>query len=255
MVLGVAMVSLVAGCSSAPAGSASATASSAGDAAAKGATVTQLPPEVEAYRLALEPVLVNKARDQDVEEVVMLGRKAAGKVYPDLQRLDDERWKELQTKLQGYIVVRDEFRAIVPDPDFFLRLSMEKGRREDRDFFKALKMTRPDGIHASYLRTSSALKSCARYGEGKATEAYGYWKELAKKHPGAYVEMRGEEQEALRQVFAENTCACGEKQGVLKELESFARRFQGDPLLKEVHVRIQQVRADKAGMHYRCEAN
>lgn len=209
---------------------------------------------------ALDAYLVDTARlrsgkdDVSVERVfedALLLHKAFEGSDPALEDLSAEDYAALEARLQGIILNRDEVILTEPDVDYFGQLASKYGNATDRMFFAAYRKTFPDSVWPAYISQQTDFSGCSDFGEGHFVGTYAAWTEFRRVHPDRYraeVDRRiGDIEETVM-----STCACGDRDSVLRELEQFAARFPNSPVHDAMVKRIEALKAGTSHFRLHC---
>lgn len=178
-------------------------------------------------------------------------------------QIDDERTDELENlteanyalvkkRMRGFLVNRDEIIYVKPDVNFFKKLSKRLGTESDVAFFTFLGELRTDSVWSNYIQQQTDYSGCTLYGKGILTRLYGKAKQFRKQHLSAYVVDINEEIEKMKSEFAEDTCACGDSNSVIKEFQLFMKTFPADKITPIVKKRLREIQNKKTSFRFNC---
>lgn len=217
------------------------------------------PPEVATFLDALDAV---ESADPPVEMESLFA--AAGRVQQALtqadpltgrvwlQDLSNEDFTALSDRLRGMRVARAPFPYALPDALFLSELAQRQGRPEDRVFFRRYRQSWGLDPMPAWLRRTSRVLPCIRYGEGVIGDLYEGWQTFAREHPGAYIDyvrlMLGE----IELAVAQGGCACGSADAVEQELSEFVTRFPNTAVRPAILARLQELEDDPERRPIQC---
>jgi hypothetical protein len=218
-----------------------------------------IPPAVEEYSRLLARVQGGERTRPGIEALLQSGRAAAraltGHSPPGgrsaLEQLNSADFRALALKMEGFIVRRNEVERVEPDPLFFLALSRRAGDQTDVQFFESCTALVSEGLPV-YLMWQTDYSACTRFGTMGLVDAYGKWSRFQAAHPGRYREETGSFLRDIEEELTGGTCACGNREAVLKELDAFVRLFPGSEIVPKVRRRADQIRRGSGGMRFRC---
>ena len=213
-----------------------------------------VPEAIERYARDVD-VVVKGSRPVSLEPVFEEGISAAAALERDqLEQFDEPTYHKVQSMMVGFAVSREEVVLAAPLPDFFLKLAREKGTSVDQAFFEALKGTYPDGVRPAYDGSQTDYGGCVIFDGKTLTTLYGTWVGFQKSYPERYRRAAQRELTAIEQAVT-STCACGGKDGVVKELEAFSRAYPASRIIDQVASRLQAVKGGaSAGIQFYCQA-
>jgi len=213
---------------------------------------------VEAYRAAMDSA-ASEASPHGVEaafaafgalrDTLMQVRGADLTV---LESLPEKDYLRLAAEVPGAILEREVFVGVVPDPDTFLALATAHGDSTDTAFFAAYKATYPEGVWPVYLEPQTDEGGCTRFGSLSLVETLQHWTGFQRRNPGRYRDPVAAEVQRASAQLTQSTCACGDLDGVERELQEFCRRFPGSPFLAEVRWRLDAVEAGRSNIQPHC---
>ncbi|MCP3139635.1 hypothetical protein [Pyxidicoccus xibeiensis] len=156
--------------------------------------------------------------------------------------------------LPGFFIDTGEVRRADPDARFFLALARERGTAVDEEFFTLWRRTwTVDGVRRVYAVPLSDAAECHVFDHPELAPLYRDWTRLWATHPRAYTARVEREIQALEDVVARSTCACGERESVEAGLERFLKSFPRSPVAPEVRARLERVRTGGGDIHFRCQ--
>ena len=89
------------------------------------------------------------------------------------------------------------------------------------------------------------VSGCTIYGNGVLTTLYGKALQFKKTYPKAYIKDVNEEIDKILEEFIEGTCACGNRNSVLKEFRLFIKTFPNDKNTPRIKKRLTKLAKDK----------
>lgn len=194
---------------------------------------------------SLEPLL---ARAEKVQTAVM----AIDDEQAWIERLSDDEFARMKTRLRGLVIARGLDVYAQPDPDFMLKLAEAHGRDADRDFFRLYRAYWSPDFVPVFMSLTDRPTPCVRFGEASVQSTYEAWRGYASHHPDAYVDFTKQVQADIEEAVALGTCACGDTASVLKEEEGFLKRFPDTRVAGDIRSRMQQLRDDPDARPVRC---
>lgn len=218
-----------------------------------------VPDEVSAYGRAIETIRTKKRSEINVEQLLALGRKAGDALLKPinargrnaLEELSEEGFQSVAHQMEGFWVNRQEVLYVEPNPSFFLKFARSSGDQASNEFFETFAKTFQHGWK-NYHEQQTDYSGCIRFGSMSLVNSYAMWDAYRLRHPKRY---SGEVQTILKDLeddLAAGTCACGEKNEVIKEFQEFIRAFPRSILAKRLQERLDQIRAGKSNMRWRC---
>ena len=217
------------------------------------------PPEAAAFRDALAAV---ESADPPVEMESLFAASAAlqqalmrsdpltERVW--LQDLNSDDFAALSDSLRGMRIARSPIPYAMPDALFLSELAQRQGRDEDRAFFRIHRQSWGLDPMPAWLRRTSRVLPCIRYGEGVIGDIYEGWQAFARDYPTAYIDyvrlMLGE----IEQAVAQGGCACGNEDAVEQELSEFVTRFPNSQVRPAILARLQELEDDPERRPVQC---
>lgn len=217
------------------------------------------PPEVAAFRDALEAV---ESADPPVEmeslfttagalqQALMQSDPITARVW--LQDLSGDDLMALSEMLRGMRLARAPIPYVLPDALFLSELAQRQGRPEDRAFFRYYRQSWGLDPMPAWLRRTSRVLPCIRYGEGVMGDLYEAWQGFVREYPAAYIDyvrlMLGE----IEQAVARGGCACGDEDTVEQELSEFVTRFPNTQVRPAILARLQELEDDPERRPVQC---
>lgn len=223
--------------------------------------IAAVPDEVEQYSRELGIVSTNPVAGAGVEALLRLGRDASdalvrrpkGDGLNVMEQLNDEEFQDVSLKMKGFLVNREETVYVEPDPEFFASLAKRTGDQVSVDFFdvygKTIRKTWP-----VYIEQQTDYSGCIRYGTTSLVDAYARWDTYRKKYPARYAEEVTNFIVEIEDYLASGTCACADKQSVVRELKAFIRAFPGAGIAPRIKERINEIRRGKSDVREHCQS-
>jgi hypothetical protein len=217
------------------------------------------PPEVAAFGDALDAV---ESADPPTEMESLFA--AAGAVQqalmrpdpitgqPWLQDLDAQDVAVLSDRLRGMRIARAPIPYALPDPLFLSELAQRQGRPEDRAFFRNYRQSWGLDPMPAWLRRTSRVLPCIRYGEGVMSDLYEGWQKFAVEYPAAYIDYVRLMLSEIEQAIAQGGCSCGNEDAVEQELSEFVTRFPNTALRPAILARLQELEDDPERRPVQC---
>lgn len=172
---------------------------------------------------------------------------------PSIEDISETDYLDLQRRLPGILLNREEVILAEPDTGYFVELASKFGRPIDREFFLAYGTTIPDGVWPVYLEQQTDFGGCTVFSERKLTETYRKWLAFRQSHPNAYREgVKRFLDEVEEQVLS--TCACGDRDGVIRELRDFVETFPESPVTAAVTSRLHELEAGTSRVRFHCQS-
>lgn len=218
-----------------------------------------VPEEVNIYARELK-IISNDARaGVGVEGLLRLGEKAADAlVQPPppgettvLERLNEEEFQVVVLKMKGFIVNRQETVFVEPDPAFFIALANRAGDQASVEFFEAYRKTKPNGWPA-YIEQQTDYSGCIRYGTLSLVDTYKVWDTYREKYPTRYPQEVTKFVRDIEDDLTEGTCACDDKEAVLREFAAFGRAFPRAKISVRLREKFDQIRQGKSDIREHC---
>ena len=183
-------------------------------------------------------------------------REALTRVTEDgntlLESLSEAEFESLSRSLPGVLIQREEIVFVEPDTDYFARLAAAKGDDADRAFFSALKATYPESVWPVYIQQQTDYSGCTQFGSMALVEAYRTWSEFRGKYPSRYLAHAKAESDKVLEELTTSTCACGNADGIVRELEQFQARFPKSPVRSKIDARLKALRAHRSNIRANC---
>ncbi len=146
--------------------------------------ITSVPEGVERYARDMDAVMKSSG-PVSLEPAFGDGIAAAKALERDqLERLDESTYANVRAAMVGFVLIREEVIAAVPDADFFLKLARERGTSIDRAFFEARKKTYPDPLWPAHLEPRTDFSGCTVFDGRTLTGIYGVWTAFQEAYPG-----------------------------------------------------------------------
>jgi len=187
----------------------------------------------------------------NIAAVYRKGKIVADKL-DELENLSAADYASVEKKMRGFVVNRDEIIFVKPDVGFFMKLSKRRGTKADIAFFKFLGELRPESVWVAYIQQQTDYSGCTIYGKGILTRLYGKAKQFRQQYPSAYVADIKEEIENMKSELTMDTCACGDRNSVIKEFQLFIKTFPADKITPIVRKRLKEVQSRKSAFRFNC---
>jgi hypothetical protein len=216
-------------------------------------------PAVQTYRSILDS-LESGERGATVEKCFDAARAVRSALLRTvgaktvIESLSDSEFESLSQTLPGVILNREEVLLAEPEPKFFLSLARRHGGPADVQFFKNYAATVPGGVWRSYTIQQTDVTGCTDFANGELVKRYAGWLAFRSAHPKAYFSAVRDQLAAIERAVSEDTCACGSRGGVLRELELFARTFRNSPVRPKVQGRIRAIRRSRSSVNFNCQS-
>lgn len=185
-----------------------------------------------------------------VQQALMRADPLTGRVW--LQDLGGEDFNALSDRLRGMRLSRGPIPYALPDAMFLSELAQRQGRPEDRAFFRRYRQSWGLDPMPVWLRRTSRVLPCIRYGEGVIGDLYESWQTFAREYPAAYIDyarlMLGE----IEMAVAQGGCACGSADAVEQELSEFVTRFPNTEVRPAILARLQELEDDPERRPIQC---
>jgi hypothetical protein len=175
-----------------------------------------------------------------------------GERTTQLERLSEADFNLLRKTLRGIFLYRFETLHCDPDSLFFLEISRRHGTLTDAKFFEFYRQTYPRPKWPVYQQPQTDLTGCTDYGSGKLVELYELWRSFQINHPADYIVPVKEMLDSIGGELAMGTCACGPRETVEREFQSFINRLPDDPLAVTVTGRLARLRAGSSEVRFNC---
>lgn len=217
------------------------------------------PPAVTAYLAALSnveeadpPVSMEPlfAAAEAAQDELMQVDPAAQKAW--MEALSEEDYAYLAQQLRGLRLARGRDVYAQPDPNFLSELAQRQGRPEDRDFFRVYRASWGFNMVPSYLRLTTRVAPCVRFGEGLIAPLYERWRTFRAQYPQAYPAYTAQAVRDLEEAVELGTCACGGADSVEQELSAFVSRFPDTPSRPAILARLQELEDDPERRPVQC---
>jgi hypothetical protein len=169
-------------------------------------------------------------------------------------RLSEYDFIMLQKKLRGVFLYRFETLHCDPDSLFFLEASRRNGTAADTGFFECYRQTHPRGKWPIFIQPQTDLTGCIDYGSGKLVELYEQWHSFKVSYPSDYVVPVKEILDNITELLAKGTCACGSRETVEHEFQSFVNRFPRHALSIALNNRIMKLRTGVTDIRFSCHS-
>ncbi|ROH93049.1 hypothetical protein ED208_00485 [Stagnimonas aquatica] len=169
-----------------------------------------------------------------------------------IERYSEPEFSALQARLRGIHLQRGMEIFVQPLPAFFSALAAAHGRPADQAYFALYQAYWGEQLFPVYMQPRALVVGCVKYGDGLLNRLYGDWLRYAKTYPEAY---RASVQQMLKdfeEVFALGTCACGDRAGVVRELQQFSREHPRSPAAPAATQRWRELKAHTEKLPVSC---
>ena len=157
------------------------------------------------------------------------------------------------TYLPGFRIGFEEAYIAEPDSRFFLELARRRGTPLDREFFELFHRTYlGEAPWRVYMLQQTDVSGCYVFDHPELVDLYRDWTRFWATHPRAYTALVNREVQALEDMLARSTCACGDQASVETGLERFLKSFPRSPVAPDVRARLERVRAGTSDLRFRC---
>lgn len=187
-----------------------------------------------------------------VQDLIREGASLADRLRPVLEDLYVADYDAVVNALKGFTVRREEAIVIEPDASFFSDLAKKHGMESDILYFDFLAGVRPDGSWPVYIEQQTDVGGCTRYGEGHLAKLYQKGKALLPKMTGYYADETAEMLKEISVQLTAATCACEDRQSVVKELQLFLELNKNSDIAGAVRSRLEDVQKQGSTMRYQC---
>jgi hypothetical protein len=210
---------------------------------------------IDAYREALDAA----KRGASMERLFGLTERLKEVFQPiggdtrTFDELSESDLAALQAQLPGMILNNQEVILVQPDARFFQVLAQKHGRPVDIAFFDEYLLTYPDSVWASYLSQVTDVTACTDFGSGELVKRYGGWLRYRRSH-SAYRKYADLEIARIEEEVG-NTCACGDRESVVRELSDFVRRFPNSPAAPAAKKQLRDLGRAKSQFRFHCKPN
>ncbi len=169
-----------------------------------------------------------------------------------LESLPDAEFMRVTREVRGARISRDDVVFIEPDPDYFSRLAAARGTDADRAFFRAFKATYPASVFPAYVEQQTDYSGCTRFGSQSLVDTYQAWSEFERTYPDRYAARAKTEADRVLGELTTSTCACGEVDGAMRELETFVKRFPSSPATVKIGARLAALKGHRSDIRAHC---
>ncbi len=169
-----------------------------------------------------------------------------------IESLSEEDFADLSQRLRGLRLSRGRDVYAQPDPNFLSELAQRQGRPEDRDFFRIYRKSWGADLVPSYLRLTTRVSPCVRFGENVIPDLYAGWRAFRDRYPLAYATYAAQSVRDLEEAVELGTCACGGRDTVEQELSGFVTRFPDTPSRPAILARLQELEDDPDRRPVQC---
>jgi hypothetical protein len=207
--------------------------------------------EARTYREHVERI--EKSVDTtSIQDLVQEGASLADKLRPVIENLTALDYDAVVINMKGFLVNREEVIVIEPDAAFFAGLAKKHGTENDNLYFQFFREVRPEGYWPVYIMLQTDVGGCTRYGEGRLANLFKKGEALLPKMTGYYAKETTKILDDITYQLTNWTCACGDKQSVVKELKLFLQLNKGSEITGMVKRRLEAVQNQTSTMRYQC---
>lgn len=198
--------------------------------------------------VSLEPLLLSA---DAVQEALMQipggpGRDSVIETYSDTE------FSALQQRLRGLHLQRGLEIFVQPQPEFLFQLAQTHGREADVAFFRLYRAYWGKTLFPIYMQPRALVVGCVKYGDGLLTELYEDWARQARLYPQDYRPQVQQMLRDLEEVFSLGTCACGDREGVIRELRGFIKRNPTNPAAPAARQRSRELQTRTEKLPLSC---
>jgi len=158
----------------------------------------------------------------------------------------------LQQQLRGLHLQRGLEIFVQPQPEFLFRLAQQHGREADIAFFRLYRAYWGQTLFPIYMQPRALVIGCVKYGDGLLTELYEDWARYARLHPDDYRPLVQQMLRDFEEVVSLGTCACGDRDSVIRELRGFIKRFPDNPAVPAASKRWRELKAREEKLPLSC---
>lgn len=220
-----------------------------------------IPEAVERYSFEAGILFNNPSAGIGLEALLQMGRKASialvrspqGERENILERLSKKDFEEVRHKMKGFFVNRDETVYVEPDPDFFIEIAKRAGDQPSLEFFQGYSKTIPNAWPI-YIEQQTDYSGCIRYGSISLADTYARWRDYGNKFPTHYVAEVANFIRSVEDELAEGTCACGNKESVVKEFQAVIQAYPQAKIALRLRKRINQIQQGESDIREYCHS-
>lgn len=191
--------------------------------------------------------------NQSFEPVLAAGQEAAAALLPVAEGMEDAQWDAFKQKMTGYLVIRDEVIAIVPDAAFLSEQAKAHGQPQDVAFFQLMAQTL-NGYWPITQEQLQDMSGCTRFGSHDLVRLYGAWKQFQQLYPKSYVSALKDQSFLLladiEDQLVNSQTACDGPDAVADEFETFIKAYPTSTLTPKIKKRLEEVKSKQAEMAY-----
>jgi hypothetical protein len=197
---------------------------------------------------SLEPLLEKAEAVQSalMEIPAGLGSEAV------IERYSEAEFAALQQRLRGIHLQRGVEIYVQPLPGFFSALAAAHGRPADQGYFALYQAYWGEQLFPVYMEPRAMVVGCVKYGDGLLNRLYDDWQRYAKTYPEAYRVNVQQMLKDFEEVFSLGTCACGDRDSVVRELRQFSREHPHSPAAPAASQRWRELKARQEKLPVRC---
>ena len=207
--------------------------------------------EVLKYREHVDRI-ERSAGKSSLQALIQEGTAIADRLRPVIEDLSETDYEVVVKNMKGFLVNREEVIVIEPDTVYFAALAKKHGIEIDSLYFQFLREVRPEGFWPVYLLPQTDFGGCIRYGEGHLANLYSKGKSLLPKMTGYYARETTKILRELSNKLTSGTCACGDRQSVIRELTLFLELNKGSEIAGKVKNRLEDIQKQGSSMRYHC---
>ena len=220
-------------------------------------TISGVPKEIESYERAMKeiqtsliPVSLEEIFEKGLSAAKILMNRSNTLDWFTLERFDFDTFEKVKLMMTGFWVNRDDVVVVKPNPDFWVKLAMEKGSEIDKIFFHALQKTYI-GWFPVYMKQSSDFSGCVIFDGETITEAYGQWFRFQKNYPDKYIFSVRTELEKIEDNMM-NICICDDEDNYLQELNNFVKLYPDASISDSVSSRLETTGKYELSIRFYC---
>lgn len=169
-----------------------------------------------------------------------------------LERYEDREFAELQRQLRGLHLQRGLEVFVQPLPDFFLDLATRKGRPADQAFFRLYRDYWGTQLFPVYMEPRATIMGCVKYGDGLLNRLHRDWAGFHTRFPTDYAAEATQMVRDFEEIFELGTCACGDRDSVIRELREFTRSQPHNPATPAATRRWQELDSRQERLPHNC---
>lgn len=197
---------------------------------------------------SLEPLLHKAGAVQDALMTVLEGPGSDSV----LERYDAAGYEALQQRLRGLHLQRGLEIFVQPKPRFFADLAERKGRDADRAYFRLYQDYWGENLFPVYMEPRATIMGCVKYGDGLLIKLHADWQRFHQDYPQDYAAEAVQMVRDFEEIFELGTCACGDRNSVIRELQDFTSAHPKNPSAVAARRRWQELKAGDEDLPVHC---